>query len=606
MSLWPALQSNAQRRAAAARKARRQRQARDAGEEEAPVLKARKATEAPAVIIAPSMDLLEWTRTFRPFLAPGIRFDLEDHLYLEAIYKDNSREIAVKKASQMGLSEWAVSRAFWTCDRRNGNVFYVMPSDTDVYDFSQMRFNPALEASPHLASLVADAEAGRRKTDRVKMKRVKDRFIVFRGGNIQTDGKARQLKSVPADLAIRDEVDEMSEAVKEIVQKRLGHSPLKEMIGISTPTFTGFGIDHEFDLSDQKYWFIRCPHCNTPQTPTIANLVIEEDDLGRPRKWYGGPGEAWLGCVKCGRELDRLARGEWIAKYPDRPVSGYQLTRLISAQTDPLDIVTALQTTNETKRREIYNQDLGLAYTAAGTQITDQDIDACRRDYAHGPGPAGAKVYAGIDVGKTLHVVIRAAADGDGNRRQLYAGEVLHFRDIKALFMAYHVTNAVIDANPETRKARDLQRELPAGTFWLCYYQGEVKRKDPTVWNYEEGRVNADRTRILDHVYGLFYAQKNTLPANIRSTPSYYDHIKASIRTTNQTKRGPVTVYVNSKPDHYAHAEAYCYIATLKSGGEAVAAEAETHGVADFFGADPSGDLGTPGATGRDLRDIFS
>ena len=93
-----------------------------------------------------AIGLLDWTNTYRPLLAPDIPFDLESHRYLKALYEDESRYIVVKKASQMGVSEWAVSRALWSCDYRDANVFYVMPTLDDVYDFSQMRLNSISQA----------------------------------------------------------------------------------------------------------------------------------------------------------------------------------------------------------------------------------------------------------------------------------------------------------------------------------------------------------------------------------------------------------------------------------------------------------------------------
>ena len=41
-----------------------------------------------------------------------------------------------------------------------GDVLYIMPTYNDVSDFSQMRFGPALEASPYLSKLVGMQEGG--------------------------------------------------------------------------------------------------------------------------------------------------------------------------------------------------------------------------------------------------------------------------------------------------------------------------------------------------------------------------------------------------------------------------------------------------------------
>jgi hypothetical protein len=447
------------------------------------------------------------------------------------------------------------------------NVFYVMPSERDTFDFSQMRVGPAIESSAYLQSLVVGAFAGnsKRGADRATMKRIGQRFLTFRGAAVTPDGRARALKSVPADLAIRDEVDEMDHRVAEIVRKRLAHSPFREELAMSTPTYPGAGIDAEWTISDQRFWFIPCPDCGHWQCATIDHLITDWDELGQPSHWHGkAAGRAWLACEKCGAELDRSVDGEWVAKFPEREIEGYQMSRLATVQADLWDLVQSLRTTNESKLKEIYNQDLAEPYQVQGGQITEEEIDACRREYLLGEKRAPVS-FAGVDVGRVLHVVIRARADADGDRHLLWAGEVAGFSDLTALFARYNVKSAVIDAMPETRKAREFQALMPKESVWLCYYTGTVEKKsEEAVWNKSEGIVSADRTRVLDAMYSQFYGEVNTLPANIRELRDYYDHLKASIRITKETNAGPATLYINSKPDHFAHSEVYAYLASLR------------------------------------------
>jgi hypothetical protein len=533
------------------------------------------------------LDLLEWTWRYRSVLAPEVYFDIDNHKYIKALFTSTARRMVVRKASQVGASEWAVSKAFYSCDQRKMNVFYVMPSERDTFDFSQMRVGPAIESSPYLQSLVVGAFTGntKRGADRATMKRIGERFLTFRGAAVTPDGRARALKSVPADLAIRDEVDEMDHRVAEIVRKRLAHSPHREELAMSTPTYPGIGIDAEWAISDQRHWYIPCPRCGHQQAPTLEHLILEEDELGQPSDWHGKKeGRAWLACSKCGEELDRSVDGEWVAKYPERRVEGYHLSRLITVQADLLELVLSLQTTNESKLKEIYNQDLAEPYQVQGGQITDEEIDACRRDYPLGEKRAPIS-FAGVDVGRVLHVVIRARADAAGDRHLLWAGEVAGFGDLPALFARYNVKQCVIDAMPETRKAREFQALLPKESVWLCYYTGTVEKKsEEAVWNKAEGVVSADRTRVLDAMYSQFYGEVNTLPANIRELRDYYEHLKASIRITKETNVGPATLYINSKPDHYAHSEVYAYIASLRPLSSATtSAPSQVTDATDFF-----------------------
>jgi hypothetical protein len=178
-------------------------------------------------------------------------------------------------------------------------------------------------------------------------------------------------------------------------------------------------------------------------------------------------------------------------------------------------------------------------------------------------------------------VVIRAGPDKEtGERRQLYAGQVDSFEALGNLIRQYHVSRAVIDALPETRKCRELQADFP-GVLYLAYYTTQTvgsKLADAAQWNEAEGVVNLDRTRLLDQTYALFLGQKNTLPAYARDIVDYYSHLKALTRVLTETTGGEkVAQYIQSGADHYAHAENYCTAAGENAApSEAVVVQRQT------------------------------
>lgn len=516
-------------------------------------------------------DLLEWTKKKRPYLGPQRKFRLDNHLYLIDIYRCTSKEIVVQKASQMGASEWLVSYAAHTCDQRQGNVLYVFPTDGAVSDFSTARLGPAIEASEYLSKVVVDGSGmgGLRGSDRITLKRIRDRFLYFRGSKVQTDGKAPQLKSIDADVLILDEVDELDPRAPAIAKKRLGHAreDLGNILWVSTPTYPGVGIDAEYKDSDQRLWHIKCEHCNTRQPLKIDMCVTEWDSLGRPYDWHGKEDyEAWLACINCGKQLDRLSEGEWVATYPERPVAGFHLSKLFSAQMNLLDVVYNLDTVDDTKRREAFNQDLGVAYLPRGGHLEVDQIDACRDDYGHGPDYYKT-CYMGIDVGRVLHVVVRTNADFiTGRNKQLYAGTT-DWEGAERLIKIYRPRTVVIDALPETSKARELQDKYPRNRVWLSYYVNQVqgnKREQYAVFDVKERKVLVDRTRSLDATYAGFYAATSTLPRHARNISDYYDHLRASIRVLQEDSTGQeVAKYIETGPDHYSHAECYTHLASI-------------------------------------------
>lgn len=515
-----------------------------------------------------ALDLLSWTMVRRGQLGPSKPFDLAIHPYLADIYNETAQRMVVYKAGQMGASEWAISYVLHACDERNATCLYVFPTSKHVSDFSAARIGPAIEASEYLEKIIIEGGAtGRRRgADRVLLKRVRDRFIYFRGARVDPEGNAPQLKSVDADCLVLDEVDEMDQRAPTIAEKRLGHSRIAEERWVSTPTYPNMGIHAKWQESDQREWHVKCRICNTWQALTIQQVVTEWDQLGRPVEWNGkGTETAWVACVKCGHELDRLGAGQWVATYPERELRGYHLTKLFSFVTDVVDLVEALITTDETQRKEAFNQDLGEPYVPRGGQLTDGELDGCRREYGHGP-VRGEQTVMGVDVGKVLHAVIRGPADVEtGERAQRWAGEVESFEGLGRLMRRFGVGACVIDALPETRKAREFQAEWERKRVWLAYYVTQKigsKRQEPVQWNLRDGVVNLDRTRTLDQMLAGFYEETSTLPANARMVLDYYDHLKAMVRVLEDSQGGQkVARYVETGPDHLAHAENYCGVA---------------------------------------------
>jgi endogenous inhibitor of DNA gyrase (YacG/DUF329 family) len=520
------------------------------------------------------IDLLTWNCRYRQQLRPGEWFDLPHHKYLVDMFAEVAREIVYMKAGQIGVSELLISYALHACDQRSADVLYLMPTNTDVSDFGQSRFGPALEASPYLASIVVGASASKnqRGADKVTLKRIRENFLYLRGGSVGNDGRARQLKSIPVDVLVGDEIDEMDERAMPIGRKRLGHSPIKEVRQASTPTYHGVGIHAQWELSDQREWFVPCPHCGKWQQLDINNIVQVWDDLGRPIVWHGQEDDrAYIACTRCGKEVDRLAKGEWVPKYPGRSIVGFHPTKLMSGHTPLLAVVLNFNTVDETARREAFNQDLGLPYTPKGGRLTEEDLRACEREFAHGPLDYDAGAAMGVDVGKLLHVVIRARPDGKGERRQLFAGAVMNFDEVSRLMQQYQVNTCVVDALPETRSARAFQAEHKDKKVWLCHYvsaESGAKKSGPVQWDARHGNVNADRTWTLDITFSRFYDKSNVLPANIKSVADYHKHLLEPTRVVHEKPDGTVVgKYVGDGDDHFAHAENYCAIAAMRPTG---------------------------------------
>ena len=518
-----------------------------------------------------SPGLFDWVLAWR--LINGAPFSFQGHDYLRGIYRDETPFMVIRKAAQMGASEYAISRAlhFAVTKTKANNagctVVYFFPTDNDVGEFSRDRFAPAVAQSDYLRGQVRD-------TDTAGLKQIGRGSIYFRGTRSRT-----RMKSVPGDFLVFDELDEMVPANVDLARKRLGHSEYGWELAVSTPSMPGYGIDAVFEDTDQRHWLLRCEGCSTwhcledefleahgnPQDPRVEIAFIK-----------GEPGRERLVCRDCGHVLDP-ARGAWAAKYPDRLRRGYHVSKFVAtvlsqkdaelgAKTKPAALLADWRQTQFPG--EFYNSELGLPYLDAEGGLTEQDLQALVGGY---PVMAtGRECVMGVDQGNGLHVVVKEPAD-DGYALTVY---VHHepmtdetFSHLDHIMDAFDVRACVIDALPNTHAARAFARRY-RGRVWLSYYGNSKGR---VAWGFDAENtaiVNVNRTEALDAWRDLHRQGKRRIPRIEGQVTTYVKQMTNILRSVEED---PVTgakraTWIKRGPDHFAHADSYSEIALGRRG----------------------------------------
>jgi hypothetical protein len=191
--------------------------------------------------------------------------------------------------------------------------------------------------------------------------------------------------------------------------------------------------------------------------------------------------------------------------------------------------------------------------------------------------PQNALVTLGVDVGpKWIHYEVdqwhfdRNSSTPDVNIiakcKVLKHGKVQHFEELDSLMPLYRVAFAVVDANPERRKAFEF-----ASRFWghvrLCFYGTGITGKQIHLSDESELTMTVDRTSWLDVSLGRFRTGSISLP--IDTHLEYKEQLKAPTRIYKKDKSGnAVGTYVTgNEDDHYAHARNYSEIALTQAVG---------------------------------------
>jgi hypothetical protein len=151
----------------------------------------------------------------------------------------------------------------------------------------------------------------------------------------------------------------------------------------------------------------------------------------------------------------------------------------------------------------------------------------------------------------------------------LYEGKVPgdDFGNLDPLMREWQVKACVIDADPQINDARRFARRFQ-GYVYLCRYRRGQTGKEMALAEEDTGApiVTVDRTNWLDASMGRFHSDRLHLPAD--TSLEFKEHIKALIRTYEKDDQGnPKAAYLNTGPDHFAHALNYAEMALPLAAG---------------------------------------
>lgn len=452
-------------------------------------------------------------------------------------------EIVVRKAAQLGWTEWAINLTFYAIDRYGARVFYALPPGLNVVsDFAHDRVSPAISSSPYIRDMAGDI-------DNVGLKIFRRGAMYLRGTNIPRGrpDKAPQLASVPADVAIIDEWDRVPPAAVPLIHDRLGDSRYKIKVGLSTPTYPGIGIDVEYQKTDQREPRVQCQACGEWHWLNWSLVDYRE-----------GAVEAW--CRSCQAAIDLVSgwdqkRIVYQPRNLDSDIVGYWVPKLVSPRADLAEMWTRAHSTDVADILAFHNNDLGVGYEPEGARLTLELLRACADDYEM---PDIAEWTAmGVDVGIYLTVWIMQPME-NGRDRTVYLGEVREWEELDRLMIRYGVHICVVDDQPELREDIAFARRH-RGRVFLATYTNNMPGVEWVMFDRRRQRAHIDRTTGLDKSHGDIEAQVDSLPRSFELIGDFVQQMTVNLKTKGLRDDGTVFYHFprTGRPDHYDHAHVY-------------------------------------------------
>jgi hypothetical protein len=492
---------------------------------------------------APAGGVGEWAIQAEILLDRG-RFGFAKHEFMEKPYADNHPYQVEMKAAQLGNTTRAFLRMFW-CGLFMPFVglMYLFPSKTGSGDFSRSRVAPFIEKNPEsIGKFIKD-------TDSVGLKRIRGKNFIFRGTK-STEG----LRSDPVDFIMYDEFDLFPEGIEAVARERMGHSEYKWEHYLSNPTIPDFGIDKQFQQTDQQYWMLKCPKCGEY---TCLEDSVTDDDIGCIAEYADG--RTVLLCQHCRDGVLDPAIGQWVAKNPsvtDR--RGYHYSQLFSQYFTPAEIIHAFRT--EANRAAVYNYKLGLPYIEAENRLSIEEILKLCGTAGNASSDSGP-CYMGVDQGKGLHVVIGKLHPD----RIVHVGEYKDWNDMDRCVENFNVLRCVCDAMPERRNARAFADRHP-GKVYVNYYNEHAR--DGAAWNEAKCQVSSNRTESMDGSHLMLSQSQVGLPRECQPVREFAEHCHNVAKKLDEKEDGSKRyIYVKLGADHYRHAWNYAVLARSSMAG---------------------------------------
>lgn len=331
---------------------------------------------------------------------------------MDAITDPTVTKVSVKKSARVGYTKILDHVVGYYLAHDPSPILLVQPRVEDAEDYSKTEIAPMLRDTPVLSAI-----CGRPKAKDSNQTILKKTFA--NGANLTLVGANSPggFRRITCRIILFDEVDgyPSSGAGAEGDQIALGIKRSetfwnRKIVLGSTPTVKGTSrIDKAFETSDQRYYYVPCPHCGEfqilewggPETPYGIKWDKDEDGNGLPETAYYVCRAS--GCVIQHSDKASMVRlGEWRATKPFKGHAGFHIWAgysLFSNAAWPCLVEEWLTVKNDPLMRQTFiNLVLGESYEDLGEKSLNEKRLLARCEIYAAELPDGVVILtAGID-----------------------------------------------------------------------------------------------------------------------------------------------------------------------------------------------------------------
>jgi phage terminase large subunit GpA-like protein len=316
---------------------------------------------------------------------------------MDACSDPSIQEVVVMAGAQLGKTEAILNIIGYHIDNDPSPILVMQPTVKMAEAFSKDRVASGLLASsPCLQSKVKDPRS--RDSGNTTLHKV------FPGGALTMVGanSAADLASRPIRVVLCDEVDRYPVSAGtegdpiSLAVKRTITFWNRKIIMVSTPTNKGASrIEHAYEKSDQRKYYVPCRHCTEGQVLKWSNVHWDKDNPESARYLCDNCDSEWS-------ESDRIwsiRNGIWVATKPFNGVAGFAINGMYSPWT-PLSagVKDFLAVKKNPEQLKVWtNTYLGETWEDAGERLDYHALSDRREEMPYLPDDVYV-ITAGVDV----------------------------------------------------------------------------------------------------------------------------------------------------------------------------------------------------------------
>lgn len=315
---------------------------------------------------------------------------------MDAISDPTTSEVIVMTSAQIGKTEIINNTVGYFIDQDPSPVLVLQPTIGMAESWSKDRLAPMLRDTKRLTHKVAPPSA-KDSGNTVLHK-------VFSGGHITMAGanSPASLASRPIRVVLADELDRYPASAGtegdplSLAIKRTNNFWNRKIVITSTPTVKGFSrIEMAYNETDQRNFFIPCPHCGEFHVLRWGNVVWEKDN----------PKSAEFVCPSCSKKYNdalknaAIRKGRWQATAPFKGKAGFHLNELYSPWRRLHETVSEfLASKPYPERLQVWiNTALGETWDSGGEVLNENELMERVENYAAEVPARALYLTAGVD-----------------------------------------------------------------------------------------------------------------------------------------------------------------------------------------------------------------